>query len=872
MRKKLLFCLLAILPFLYTHAQVNENFSDGDFTNNPVWIGNTADWIVNPSFQLQSNNLVANAGYYLSTANTKATTTQWDFSCTITFNPSSANYVDVFLTASASDLSLSTTAGYFVRIGGTDDEVCLFRRDASGTVTKIIDGVNGVLNTSNNVLKITVVRNSANLWSLNRVLNGGPVINEGTVTDATITTSAFFGVYVKQSTASFFQRHFIDDIIVQDYVPDVTAPVLVSATPITSTVLDVLFNEPVDPVTSQLAANYVVNNGIGSPVTALRDGTNASLVHLTFSTAFPNRTNCTLTVNNVKDLAGNTQTNGTAGFSYFTAAPYDVVIDELMPDPTPQVQLPNNEWVELRNTTAFDINLQGWTIGDATGQSGAIPSYVLKADSFVVICTSSALAAMSAYGPAISVTSFPSLDNAGDLIYLRSSTGLIIHAVNYSDSWYQNELKKDGGWSLEMVDTKNPCSGISNWKASTDAKGGTPGKKNSVDAANADQTAPRLLRAYATSSTNVVLVFDESLDSTKAAIAASYTVSDGIGVAINAAPIGPLYSRVSLTLSSPLQLNKVYTVTAATVTDCSGNVLSTNANTARVGLPGQLNRFDIVVNEILFNPIPTSVDYVEIYNRSNKILNLKNTYLANRGTTGAIGSITQLSAEDYAFFPGDFMVATSNVAAIKRDFITQNPNAFIEISTPSYNDDKGNVIILNEQGAIIDEIAYLDDWHFPLISNDEGVSLERINYNDTSLVQAVQQKNWHSAASSVNYGTPTYKNSQFRIDAEVQGTIKVTPEIVSPDNDGIDDFATITYSFPEPGYVASITIFDAVGRPVRYLQRNALNGITGYYRWDGLGEKQLKLNAGIYVIYTEVFNLNGKTKRFKNTIVLARRH
>jgi hypothetical protein len=121
MRQKLLLCLLATFPFLYTHAQVTENFSDGDFTSNPTWIGNTADWIVNPSFQLQSNNLVANAGYYLSTVNTKATTTQWDFSCTITFNPSSANYVDVFLTASASDLSLSTTAGYFVRIGGTDD-------------------------------------------------------------------------------------------------------------------------------------------------------------------------------------------------------------------------------------------------------------------------------------------------------------------------------------------------------------------------------------------------------------------------------------------------------------------------------------------------------------------------------------------------------------------------------------------------------------------------------------------------------------------------------------------------------------------------------------------------------------------------------
>ena len=104
------------------------------------------------------------------------------------------------------------------------------------------------------------------------------------------------------------------------------------------------------------------------------------------------------------------------------------------------------------------------------------------------------------------------------------------------------------------------------------------------------------------------------------------------------------------------------------------------------------------------------------------------------------------------------------------------------------------------------------------------------------------------------------------------GEITVTPEIVSPDNDGQDDFATIEYSFPSPGYVANITIFDAAGRVVRYLQRNALCGIKGIYRWDGLGEKNQKLPVGIYIIYTEVFNLDGKKRQFKNTIVMARRN
>ena len=176
------------------------------------------------------------------------------------------------------------------------------------------------------------------------------------------------------------------------------------------------------------------------------------------------------------------------------------------------------------------------------------------------------------------------------------------------------------------------------------------------------------------------------------------------------------------------------------------------------------------------------------------------------------------------------------------------------------------MIIINEQGNLIDEVKYTDDWHFALIANEEDVALERINPEVASV-----QSNFHSAASSVGFGTPTYKNSQHRIDLEVKGDITITPAIVSPDNDGIDDFATIQYSFPEPGYVANITIFDAAGRPVRFLERNALSGIKGYYRWDGLGEKMQKLSVGIYIIYTEIFNLQGKTKKFKNTIVVARR-
>lgn len=877
MRFKILFSVLCGLSCFISRAQFSDNFNDGNFTANPAWVGSTADFTVNAALQLQSNNTVANSNFYLATASTKATVAQWDFYCQFTFNTSGTNYTDVYLTASAADLTNANTTGYFVRIGNTDDEISLYRKDAGVAAIKIIDGINGTTNTSNNTMKIRVIRNAANQWSLLRDLSGTGTsyTSEGVVTDATYLTSAFFGIWTRQSTATFFQRHFFDDIQVDNYSPDVTPPSITSATPTGANSLDVLFNEPVSVASSQVAANYVVNNSIGAAATAVRDAGNNALVHLTFLNNFPNRVNLQLAVNGVQDLAGNTLNNGTVNFMYFTAIQYDIVIDEIMADPTPVVGLPDAEWIELRNTSGFDINLQNWRIGKPSGQSGAMPSYLLKKDSFVIVCTGSAVAALSVYGPTIPVTSFPSLGNAGDQLYLRSPEGNIIHSVNYTDAWYQNELKQQGGWTLEMIDSNNPCSGISNWKASTDASGGTPTRKNSVDAVNADVEAPKLIRAYAPDNLHIVLVFSESLDSTSAAVAASYTISDGIGAAQSALPLSFSFDRVRLTLATPLLTNKIYTVTATAVTDCSGNAISTN-NTARVGLYQNLLKYDIVVNEILFNPKPNGNDYVEIYNRSNKIINLRNAYLANRNTAGAISSITQISAEDYLLFPQDYLLLTEDMSLVLNNYVANNPESFIEINMPSYNDDEGNAILLNEQGAVVDEIPYKDDWHFKLIGDEEGVSLERINYDDTTINNPAtaldeQAANWHSAATSVGYGTPTYKNSQYRIDGGVQGTIKTSPDIISPDNDGMDDFLTIDYNFPEPGYTGSITIFDAAGRRVRYLQRNALLGTKGYFRWDGLGEKNEKLPVGIYVIYTEVFNLQGKTKKFKNVVVLARK-
>ena len=545
---------------------------------------------------------------------------------------------------------------------------------------------------------------------------------------------------------------------------------------------------------------------------------------------------------------------------------YDVVIGEIMADPSPQVGLPNNEWIELKNTTSAPINLQNWRIGDATGQSGPMPGFILQPDSFVIVCTGSAVAAMSAFGTTISVTSFPSLDNDGDQLFLRAANGRTIHAVAYTSAWYQNELKKEGGWTLEMVDTKSPCAGISNWKASTNTTGGTPGKKNSVDAVNNDAAAPQLKRAYTTDNTTIILVFDEPVDSLIGATLSNYFIDGGLTL-INATSLAPLFNMVQLRTGSALAANTVYTITASNIRDCKGNSIG-NANKARVGLPTDAASGEWIINEILFNPRSNAFDFVEFYNNSNKIFDASKLYVANRNSSGVVSSIKALSPVPFYVFPGDHIVETEDAASLSLQYLVKNPdNVLIISSPPSFPDDEGTIVALNFQGNGIDEVKYKDDWHFKLIDNAEGVALERIDPNAPSQDPA----NWTSAASTAGYGTPTYQNSQYKRIQSINATIEITPKVFSPDNDGRDDIATIQYAVTETGYVANITIFDPSGRPVRNLVRNGTMGLNGYWNWDGLDDKGLKLPVGTYVVFTEIFNLQGKKQQLKNVVVLARK-
>lgn len=542
---------------------------------------------------------------------------------------------------------------------------------------------------------------------------------------------------------------------------------------------------------------------------------------------------------------------------------YQVVITEIMADPSPPVGLPNNEWIELTNTGTTAVNLAGWRLGDLTGISGPMPSYILGPGSYVIICTGSAVTALSAFGATLAVTSFPSLDNETDQLFIRAANGTTIHAIAYQSNWYNNELKKEGGWTLEMIDPAQPCAGKENWKASTSATGGTPGTVNSVKGNLTTQPAPAVTHSYTTGTNQVTIVFNQPVDSSSGATLINYSVT---GNSITRAlTLPPLFNQVQLTLAEPLTEATIYTISVNGVINCAGKVIT--AQQVQTGLASAAMAQDLVINEILFRPRPNGYDYAELYNRSKKIIDLSKILLANRNTTGNIDNIKSVSQQPVYIFPGDYVVVTEDADNLALNYLVKAPSKVMVIPTlPSYPNTGGTVVLVNEQGAVVDEVAYSNKWHFPLIDNDEGVALERIDPDQPS--QSAQ--NWHSAASTAGFGTPTYRNSQYKSVETGRGNISISPTVFSPDGDGFNDITSISYNLPQNGFVANITIFDAAGRPVKNLVRNATTSTSGYWNWNGLNDKNNPLPIGTYIILSEFFNLQGKKQVYKNTVVLAR--
>lgn len=851
--------LLLLLPFALM-AQVSDDFADGDFTDNPTWTGTDSIYIINNNLQLQLNATVGGTAY-LSLPIQEFQEMEWRFWIREAFSPSGNNYTDVFLCADNADLT-QVTQGYFLRFGegGSSDAITLFRKDSDGEQS-ICRGIEATIAASFSVaVKVNCDREGN--WTIQTCYDDfGVYTTEAQGVDDTYSRSGHFGL-LSVFTKSNAKKIYFDDVYVGPRIVDNEPPALLSTSVVDAQHLQLAFSEALSDETALNAANYSVDKGIGHP-SNVAFGSNHSVVNLEFNNAFANAETYTLITSNISDLVGNVMETTTSTFVLFEASEYDVVFNEIMADPTPVVGLPEWEYVELYNTTDFDIDLDGWQIQIGSNDN-TFSNQILPSHGYLIVCHNDAVDELRTYGDCVGFSSF-SIGNTSSNMYLISKQGVTISHVSFSNIWYHDADKDDGGWSVEQIDPQNPCAGANNWTASVDASGGTPGCINSVNAVN--DIAPVTERISMFSNYIVQLWFDQQMEPATLIETQNYVV-ENTGEHPQEANINPNDPTfVELIFDHGFEEGVVYTLIINDVANCIGNPIQSDTR-VQFGIPNPIAEGDILINEIMFDPIAPGVDYVELYNPTDKTFDLSELMLGVVKETfpnPADTTLKEITSDSRLLLPQSYVLLSTNSQIVGQQYDCATDNFVQMESFPSYANAGGTVVVMSKSGVVIDYMYFSEKMHYPLLKVTKGVALERVSFNQPSM----DANNWHSAAESVHFGTPGYANSMMQSAEPSEDAVSVSPEVFSPDGDGFDDDCFINYHFDEAGYTMNVYIFNVAGQLIKHLAKGELVGQEGSVIWNGTDNNNNRVPIGVYVVITEVFNLDGVVKKYKNAAVVA---
>ncbi|MFZ1702841.1 MAG: Ig-like domain-containing protein [Saprospiraceae bacterium] len=375
-----------------------------------------------------------------------------------------------------------------------------------------------------------------------------------------------------------------------------------------------------------------------------------------------------------------------------------------------------------------------------------------------------------------------------------------------------------------------------------------------------DTTPPTLTSTKVLDSTHIELIFNEKMDMTSTLQTSAYLVSPSLGIP-STVQFGSGDNIVVLTFDKSIQSGIEYTLQVTNVQDLSGNVSSATATFAYAVQPKAL---DLVLSEILTDPIVGGEDFIEVYNRSQKFIQLQGLILRNHSKNEE-----KILSKDFILKPDQYLAISKNIVFLIEQYKTPVEAQFLQNDVPTLNVSDAHIQIINRESGIdvvIDQFTYVEDYHYSLLNDTKGVSLEKIRLDGKS----EDINNWHSASQEVNFGTPGYKNSNFSDNSgDRDKAISIENKIFSPYSSDYTSFLLIDYKVEKSGYLATVQIFDTEGFLVRSLTKNLLLGLVGSMKWDGINDEGQVVKMGWYVIATQLLHPDGETKTYRHSVVVG---
>lgn len=534
-----------------------------------------------------------------------------------------------------------------------------------------------------------------------------------------------------------------------------------------------------------------------------------------------------------------------------------VLITEVMADPTPAVGLPAHEYVELTNRSDSLISLRGWT-WQVSDKSVVFQTGSLTPGESVLLVPAAARGTFAA--ATVDMDKWLVLPNAGAYLVLKNADGRIVHFMEYSPALYTDALDASGGVSLELQSAMNPCR-LSAWLPSTHPEGGTPGHFHPADTLVTELiTFQPLGTGYVSDQEGFIRLSDFLRPDTPYEML-RLTVA---GQAVSAWDFygdrpDMLWFRIAADWSGSWPATVKL---SGELWSCSGQLLQ--PADLQWGLPAVPDSGHLRVSEIMFDPLPGASEWVELYNASDRIIDLRQLILAKAAENWVIQDFSDGGSGSVLLFPGEYGVLCADVLSMLLTYPGMPAGRIQQRHDwPVLNNSGGRLLLLNQQRKTTDRVVYDPDWHYPLHADVRGISLERIALEGPGWLAA----SWFSASLTEQGATPGRQNSQLAQPPEsTEEMLWLETEVIHPCDPEYPQQARVHLSFPEPGCTGECLVLRTDGTLVKEVFSRGLLPVQGVVTWDGSDQNDRAVPEGIYVIIFRYALPNGRSRWWKRAV------
>lgn len=196
------FAFLSLSMMLFYHCSLpaddeEKGDSEGEdtATSELPWEGETDKFTINSKEGVHLNDPQEDAGTaYITIPSTSVKNTRWEFGVHLTFNPSANNYARFYLTSSSNVLS-GKLNGYYIQIGGSKDNVALYRQNEDGS--KLLASGRELMKGNNSPkLSVKVECDNNGYWTVwTRLESENEYVKEKQVKNIEIPASLCCGIY-----------------------------------------------------------------------------------------------------------------------------------------------------------------------------------------------------------------------------------------------------------------------------------------------------------------------------------------------------------------------------------------------------------------------------------------------------------------------------------------------------------------------------------------------------------------------------------------------------------------------------------------------------------------------------------------------------